>query len=123
MNALENGAKMEAIFEQTANEIGYKRMTTFARDFGMADALGIGAVQQLYDMAFDEWKDNVKYIAELSLTLNWACWYYYEKSVVSNDMAEKELTNIYRKLYSTLSDWVYDNMSDEELSYYHDVTD
>ena len=49
------------------------------------------------------------------MVLNWKCWRWYE---VNN-----EYSQLYTELYHQLDDWVFDNLSGEELEYYISTTD
>ena len=44
---------------------GYKPITTFYTDFSIADKFGVTAIKDTYNLAFEGWKSNVKYITEL----------------------------------------------------------
>ena len=51
-------------------ETGYKPFTTFWQDFSIADTYGLQAIQDTFNRAFDEWKEDYKYLTELVLVLN-----------------------------------------------------
>lgn len=40
---------------------GYEMQTTFWQDFSIADKFGISAIEDTYERAFKEWKDNYIY--------------------------------------------------------------
>ena len=50
---------------------GYTQITTFFEDFSIADHFGIAAIRDTYKRAFNEWKNDYKYLTELVLVLNW----------------------------------------------------
>ena len=57
---------------------GYEMQTTFWQDFSIADKFGISAIEDTYERAFKEWKDNYIYLTELVIVVNWKCWQHYE---------------------------------------------
>ena len=116
MNALQNGMKMELVFDSIAAQTGYERKTTFASDFGIADAFGIDAVNDTYKRALESWKTDIEYMTELSLALNWACWYHYEKG-------NTELSMLYSDLYHDCDNYVLDHFTGDDAAYYLRVTD
>ena len=94
---------------------GYKPITTFYEDFSIADIFGIAAIKDTYKRAFNEWKDNYKYLTELVMALNWKIWEHYEK----NDA----YTELYNKLWQTADEWAVENLKGEALKYYYVTTD
>lgn len=101
----------EFILEQ----LGYECKTTFWDDFSIAEKFGEMAIEDTYNRAFNEWKDNVVYITELVLVLNHKIWYYYEKNT--------QLASLYNKLWIELDEWCYDNLKGKDLDYYYSITD
>lgn len=71
---------------------GYKPKTTFYLDFSMAEPFGISAVADTYERAFKAWKDNVEYVTELTMVLNWKIWEHYETN--------EPLANLYNDLWT-----------------------
>lgn len=94
---------------------GYKPITTFYMDFSIAERYGVKAIQETFDLAFNGWKSDHRYITELCMVLNWKIWRWYEK----ND----EFCKLYDKLWRQLDQWCVDNLKDEELEYYYRITD
>lgn len=94
---------------------GYKPITTFYTDFSIAEKFGKEAIKETYTRAFDEWKDSYKYITELVMVLNWKIFEHYE----NND----ELAKVYNDLWEELDNWCFENLKDDELSYFIKVTD
>lgn len=99
---------------QLAN--GYETMTTFWQDFTIADKFGKKAVIETYDVAFNEWKHDYKYITELSIVLNHKIWQHWESK-------NEELSKTYNDLWTKLEDYVFENFSEEEIQYYYKITD
>lgn len=65
-------------FREFMRENGYELQTTFWEDFSIADRFGLSAIQDTFKRAFEEWKNNYKYLTELILVLNHKIWQYYE---------------------------------------------
>ena len=80
INPLIAGALAEKNFEILMGELkpDYKRCSTFAADFAIADSFGKEAVKETFDRAFNEWKDRPKMMAEMALVLNHNIWRYHE---------------------------------------------
>lgn len=90
-------------------------MTTFWQDFSIADYFGVNAVSDTFKRAFDEWKDNYKYLTELAMVVNHKMWQWYEENT--------ELTNVYENAWETVEQYARDNLKDKELSYYYKILD
>lgn len=97
------------------NEIGYKPMTTFWQDFSIADYFGVNAVSDTFKRAFDEWKDNYKYLTELAMVVNHKMWQWHEHN--------STLSNVYENAWETVEQYAMENLKGDELSYYYRVLD
>ena len=95
---------------------GYKPKTTFYMDFSIADPYGVAGVVDTYTRAFDEWKNNVVYITELVMVLNWKIWEHHE---AGNENLAKEYDELWRKA----DEWCCENLTGEDLDYYFSTTD
>ena len=102
-------------FREFMKENGYELQTTFWIDFTVADLFGLSAIQDTFNRAFEEWKDNYKYLTELILVLNHKIWQYHEKI--------PEFAKLYNTLWEQTDQYAMENLKDEELSYFFDVTD
>lgn len=49
-------------FKEFMAENGYELQTTFWSDFSIADRFGLSAIRDTFDRAFEEWKENYKYL-------------------------------------------------------------
>ena len=96
--------------------MGYDFKTTFWQDFSIADRFGAEAVKDTYRRAFSEWKDDVEYVTELVMVLNWKCWEHYEAG-------RMELSELYSELYYEADGWCLDNLKGEDLQYFLRTTD
>lgn len=94
---------------------GYETMTTFWEDFSIADKFGVDAIKDTYNRAFNEWKNNYKYLTELVMILNWKIWEHYE----SNDTVAR----MYDELWREADAYACDNLTGTELDYFYRVTD
>ena len=45
--------------------------STFRDDFTIADRFGISGIKDTYKRAFKHWKDDLQYLTELVIVLNW----------------------------------------------------
>ena len=75
----------------TINELGYVPITTFWQDLTIAEHFGKEAIIDTVERAFNEWKNNYKYITELIMVINHKCWYYYKKDI--------KMSQLYQDLY------------------------
>ena len=96
---------------------GYKPLTTFYTDFSIADNFGEKAVKETYNRAFKEWKDNIKYVTELAMALNWKIWEHFEYE------GKRNLANLYDKLYWKTDEFITNHFKGEDLAYYFRTTD
>ena len=85
---------------------GYETKTTFWQDFSIADRFGIAAVKDTYKRAFEGWKDNVVYLTELVMVLNWKIWQHYETN--------EPLAKVYNDLWGEADMWACENLQGEE---------
>jgi hypothetical protein len=97
------------------NVSGYETITTFWNDFNIADRFGVIAIKDTYHRAFNEWKNDYKYLTELVMVLNWKIWEHYKTN--------KAYAELYNTLWETADYYACENLKGEELKYFLDVTD
>ena len=97
---------------------GYKPKTTFWQDFSIADAFGPSAVQDTFDRAFEEWKDDKVYGTELSMVINWKQFQFADNGICKSDMCK-----LYCELWKKIDAYIMDNWKGEMLDYYIKETD
>lgn len=95
---------------------GYHPITTFYEDFSIADHFGTEAIEDTYNRAFEEWKNDYKYLTELVMVLNWKIWEHY-------DSGNEEYQTLYDKLYWMADEYAVENLKGEELTYFFRTTD
>lgn len=94
---------------------GYKMTTTFISDFKIANTFGASAVQDTFDRAYEEWKDNIVYATELAIAMSiWSC-YMYDKNL--------ELSMLYSDLYHKIDNWCMRHFKGKDLKFYIATTD
>ena len=49
----------------------FKLKTTFWEEFSIAENYGSDGIREHYNLVFEQWKDNLEYLTELVLVLNW----------------------------------------------------
>lgn len=93
---------IENAFENYFGAIGspYKRITTFASDFAIAECYGDNAVKDTYRRASGSWMGDYKFATELALVLNWYSWFW-------SDNGEIGLSSLYADLYYKCKDKFY----------------
>lgn len=97
------------------NVFGYETITTFYEDFTIADRFGVSAIRDTFNRAFNEWKNNYKYLTELVMVLNWKIWEHYEKN--------ETLAKVYNDLWQEADGYACENLHGEEAEYFYRVTD
>ena len=107
-----------------AAEIGYEPKTTFWNDFSIADMFGLNAIHDTFKRAFNEWKDDVVYVAELALVLNHkGLWYYYAAEQHDNDERLQAVSQTYFAMWEAVDDYAKDHFTGDDWDYYFKVTD
>lgn len=94
---------------------GYQPKTTFWQDFTIADAFGEDAIKDTYKRAFNEWQNDVEYLTELALVLNWKIWSWHETN--------EAYGRLYDALWHTCDAWCMENLKGDDLAYYLKTTD
>ncbi len=90
--------------------------TTFWQDFSIADAFGVKAIKDTYKRAFEEWKDDYRYLTDLVIVLNHKCWQHYENG-------NEKISQLYSDLYYEADEYALDNLKGDEATYYFKKTD
>lgn len=95
---------------------GYTLKTTFWQDFGIAETIsGKKGVIETFERAFPEWRNNIEYVTELVMVLNWKSWQYADTN--------KELAMLYQQLWEKADRWCMENLTGNDLDYFLSTTD
>lgn len=94
---------------------GYETMTTFWQDFSIADKFGVAAIKDTYKRAFNEWKENYKYLTELVMVLNRKIWQHYKNN--------ESIARVYNELWEEADLYAQENLHGEEAEYFFRTTD
>lgn len=94
---------------------GYEMKTTFWHDFSIADKFRLDAIQDTYNRALKEWKNDIVYMTELVIVLNHKIWAWFEK--------DENFARIYDKLWREADEFIYENFSEEDIKYYLKISD
>lgn len=95
---------------------GYRPKTTFWQDFSISDAFGQEAVRETYQRVFDEWREDIVHMAELTLVLNHKIWQHWHAD-------DKQMAAVYNDLWIACDEYCYDHFEGEDAQYYFNVTD
>lgn len=95
--------------------MGYEYFTTFWQDFDIAEAYGEQAIRDTAKRAFEEWKDDVKYLTELVMIINHKCWDFYRKGV---DTMTELYGDIYYEYHEKALDYLEAKGNEEDIRYY-----
>ena len=88
---------------------------TFYKDFTIADAFGVKAIQDTYNRAFKEWSNNYEMLTALVITLNHKIWEHYK--------LQPEYAKLYDRLWAEADNYALDNLKDEALQYFLEMTE
>lgn len=110
--------ELNGIIEQKLaleKEFNYKFETTFWEEFSIADQYGPEGVLEHYNLVFDQWKDNLMYLTELVLVLNWKIYQWYQ--------VDDTLGMTYDELWKRTDSFAMDTLKGEDLHNYLSVLD
>ena len=96
-------------------QFDFKFITTFWEEFSIADNYGSDEIRKHYDLVFDQWKDNLKYLTELVLVLNWKIFQWYQV----NDT----IGMTYDELWKKSDAFAMKTLKGEKLDYYLSILD
>lgn len=98
------------------NFCGYKPISTYYTDFGIAERFGEEAIRDTYKRAIENWGKSIEWITEIVMVLNWKQW---EHNATGND----KLVDLYHELWRDAEQYVFDHYDGEELNYFFRTTD
>lgn len=102
-------------FREFMKENGNEVKTTFWEDFSIAERFGLSAIQDTFNRAFKEWKEDYEFLTELVLVLNHKIWQYHE--------TKPEVAELYDSLWRQADRYAIENLKGGELDYFCEMTD
>ena len=108
--------KVDATIRPGMTINGYTFFTTFWEDFSIAEMFGAKAIIDTAKRAKRAYKDDVKYITELALVLNYKAWKYYDDGKIT-------LSQLYSDLYYAIHDYAMEHFDGKDAMYYFNITD
>lgn len=90
--------------------------TTFWQDFSIADAFGTAAIEDTFNRAFSEWRNDYRYLTDLVIVLNHKIWQHYEAG-------HDEYAIKYDLYWRIADEYARHNLKGEELDYFFAQTD
>lgn len=108
---------------------GYEPRTTYWNDFETAEVFGgEKEIRALYKRAMKNWSDNVEYVTEICMVLNWRLHLWYQRG-------NMKLAQLYEELWKDCDKWIlecedeeadeikYKHFTKEEIAYYVKTVD
>lgn len=95
--------------------MNYEYFTTFWQDFDIAEAYGEQAIRDTAKRAFEEWKDDVKYLTELVMIINHKCWDFYHKGV---DAMTELYGDMYYEYHEKALDYLEKKDNKDDIGYF-----
>ena len=89
---------------------------TFYMDFSIADEFWVEAIKDTYNRSFEWWKNDIRYMTALAITLNWKLRDYYHYGNI-------KVAKFYDELFKKCDAYILDNFEWDDLVYYYNVTD
>ena len=105
---------MYKVFD-SESAFGYKQITTFYMDFGLAEPFGVNAIKDTYKRGLEYAKTDYKVLTEFVMVLNWKIWEHYETN--------EALARVYNDLWEKADAFAIDYLKGDELSYFFRTTD
>ena len=93
----------------------FKFESSFWESFSIAEDYGCDGIREHYKVVFDQWKDNLKYLTELVLVLNWkiSTWFGVDDTI--------GLT--YDELWRDTDGYALKTLKGDDLHYYLSTLD
>lgn len=97
---------------------GYKPISTYYTDFGIAEWFGKDSVRDTYDRAVENWFEDIKWATEIVMVLNWKIWEHYHRG-------NEEWAKFYNDLWDEAQCKVFEMYENDQeaISYYYRTTD
>lgn len=95
--------------------MNYQFESTFWEEFSSTDEYGSDEVQKHYQVVFEQWKDNLKYLTELVLVLNLKTFIWFG--------VDDNLGMTYDELWKKTDQYAMDTLKGDDLHYYLSTLD
>jgi len=95
--------------------LDYKFESTCWEEFSIAEEYGADGVKEHYDLVFEQWKDNLKFLTELVLVLNIKIFIWYG--------VDDSIGKMYDQLWKETDGYALDTLKGEDLHYYLSTLD
>ena len=90
--------------------LDYNFESTFWEEFSIAEDYGAEGVKEHYDLVFNQWKDNIKFLTELVLVLNIKIFIWYG--------VDDTIGKMYDQLWKETDGYAIDTLKGDDLHYY-----
>ena len=95
--------------------LDYKFESTFWEEFSIAEDYGAEGVKEHYDLVFEQWKDNLKFLTELVLVLNLKIFLWYG--------VDDTIGLTYDQLWKETDGYALETLKGDDLHYYLSTLD
>ena len=95
---------------------GYKPISTYYTDFGIAEIFGEDAVRDTYNRAVENWGTSIEWMTEIVMVLNWKIWEHYYRD-------NEKLGRLYDELWRKAESFVTKHFKGDDLAYFYRTTD
>ena len=95
--------------------LDYKFESTFWEEFSIAEDYGSEVVRDHWNLVFEQWKDNLKFLTELDLVLNIKIFIWYG--------VDDSIGKMYDQLWKETDGYALDTLKGEDLHYYLSTLD
>lgn len=96
-------------------QFDFKFETTFWEEFSIAEDYGPDGIVEHYKLVFTQWKDNLDYLTELVLVLNWKIYQWYQ--------VDDTLGMTYDELWKRTDGYAMETLKGDDLHKYLSVLD
>ena len=90
--------------------LNYKFESSFWEEFSIAENYGPDGIHHHYDIVFEQYKDNLKYLTELVLVLNIKIFIWYG--------VDDTIGKMYDQLWKETDGYAIDTLKGDDLHYY-----
>ena len=90
--------------------LDYKFESTFWEEFSIAEDYGSEGVRDHWNLVFEQWKGNIKYLTELVLVLNLKLFIWFK--------VDDDLGKMYEQLWMETDGYALETLKGDDLHYY-----